>query len=132
MSHDRSKPTRRRIAMTRMEKSMAGGGDPKNRRKRIPPRSDKVIALLGERARVVDAAFDRDHGRCQAETRVPHVRCGGPLDPHEIIPRSVWVAGQYAIDNVVMVCRAHHRWIDNHPHDAHAVGLHGFSHERKE
>lgn len=99
-------------------------------RKPLPARSERVLRMLGDRARVVDAAFDRDRGECRARHLVVDVRCDGPLDPHEVIPRSAWHDGQYDLDNIVMVCRAHHRWIDNHPALAHAVGLHKFSWER--
>lgn len=56
--------------------------------------------------------------------------CRGPLDPHEIIPRSAWRDGIYVLSNVVMVCRAHHDWIGDYPDTAHTLGLHGYSHER--
>lgn len=98
--------------------------------KRIARRSERALALLGERASAVDEAWDRDRGRCQAEHLVPEVRCGGPLDPHEIIPRSVWPGGERVVMNIAIICRNHHCWIDNHPDAAHAVGLHGYSWER--
>lgn len=98
--------------------------------KPIPSRSERVFAQLPERARVVNAAWDRDRGQCQAEHLVPDVRCCAVLDPHEIIPRSAWAAGVLEVDNVMIVCRNHHRWIDAHPHAAHSLGLHGYSWER--
>lgn len=58
------------------------------------------------------------------------VRCGGPLDPHEVIPRSVWPDGELVLENVMMVCRRHHEWIGDNPAHAHALNLHGFSWER--
>lgn len=98
-------------------------------RKRIPFRSEKTAGRLDERIAVVDQAWARDRGLCRARPLVGG-RCGGPLDAHEIIPRSAWREGQFVVANVVMVCRTHHRWIDDHPAEAHAVGLHGFSYER--
>lgn len=56
--------------------------------------------------------------------------CGGPLDVHEIIPRSVWPDGDLIESNCVLLCRAHHDWVGDHPEDAHAIGLHRFSWER--
>jgi hypothetical protein len=89
-------------------------------------------AEQAERKRVVAAAKRRDGYSCVGRHRVPEVRCGGPLDAHEIIPRSAWRGGYLVLDNVATVCRNHHDWIDDHPDDAHAVGLHGYSYERKD
>lgn len=97
---------------------------------RVAQRSAKSIALAPERAAVVQAARDRDGNRCQAEDLVREVRCGGPLDAHEIVPRSAWSRGYLDVDNVVIVCRRHHTWIDNNPEAAHTVGLHKMSWER--
>lgn len=98
--------------------------------RRIAPRSERALAKLPERARVVDEVWTRDRGQCRAERLVFDVKCGGPLDPHEIIPRSAWADGDVVVDNVVIVCRRHHDWIGDHPQAAHAIGLHGFSWER--
>lgn len=100
------------------------------RRKRIAQRSARVLAELPEWARVVDAAWERDKGRCQAEQLVPDVRCGGQLECHERIPRSAWAKGYLDLDNVILVCHQHHRWIGDFPAAAHALGLHGMSWER--
>jgi hypothetical protein len=102
----------------------------RTRLKRSQTSAERMEAALPKRARVVEAAWKRDGGQCQAKHLVEDVRCGGPLDPHEIIPRSAWRAGVHELDNVLIVCRAHHRWIDNHPHAAHELGLHKFSWER--
>lgn len=113
---------RRRKPIARSITPIDRGGRPKGistkRRERQP-----------ERTAVVDAAWERDGGRCQARLYVPSVRCAGQLDPHEIIPRSAWAAGAYVLDNVLMVCRAHHDWIGDNPKLAHEAGLHGFSWE---
>lgn len=101
------------------------------RRRRIAARSKRALEKLPERARVVDAAFDRDRGRCRAEFSVSWIRCGGRLDPHEVIPRSVWPDGELVLENVIMICRRHHDWVGDHPEAAHAAGLHGFSWERR-
>lgn len=93
-------------------------------------RSARALDALPERARVVDAAWDRDKGRCQAEVLVRDVRCGGRLDPHEVIPRSAWRDGQLVLGNVMIVCRMHHDWIGDNPNRAQELGLHGFSWQR--
>lgn len=100
------------------------------RRGWLAPRSQRALDALPERARVVDAAFERDRGYCQAERLVPVVRCGGRLDPHEVIPRSAWAGGYLVVSNVLMVCRNHHDWIGDHPDAAHVLGLHGYSWNR--
>jgi hypothetical protein len=92
--------------------------------------SPKRAARATERQRIVDRAFARARWTCEAEKLVPSVECSAHLDPHERIPRSAWADGIYEFDNVLVVCRAHHRWIDNHPDEAHALGLHGYAHER--
>lgn len=112
-------------------------------RKRIPQRSPRVLAQVEHRAAVVEAAMNRDRWECQARSRLVATEipgpaddrygwteCGGPLDPHEIIPRSAWHAGQYELENVLTVCRRHHDWIGAFPDAAHALGLHGYSWER--
>lgn len=120
---------RRRAPITRSTKAIART-ELKRSRKRIASQSEKVLAQLPDRARTVDQAWQRDRGQCRAEHLVPEVRCGGPLDVHEIIPRSAWPGGQYVLTNVLLVCRRHHDWIGNFPEAAHEIGLHGFSWER--
>jgi hypothetical protein len=99
------------------------------KRQRLKPISDKRLGEQQQRREVVEAAGRRDGWRCRARALVDS-RCSGPLDPHEVIPRSAWKAGYLNVDNVVMVCRAHHDWIGDHPDEAHTVGLHGYSWER--
>lgn len=103
--------------------------------------SAKRAKLLPTRARVVRQARERDRNRCQAPERLDGVtisvkgarnlpdRCAGPLDPHEIIPRSAWTRGFTELDNVLIVCRAHHDWIGDYPDDAAEAKLHGYSHD---
>lgn len=96
-------------------------------RGRAPRReSAKHKAEAQQRRAVVSAAFARDGRRCVAKDIAPGW-CDGPLDPHEVIPRSAWRAGYLVLDNVVIVCRAHHDWIGENPDAAHAAGLHGYS-----
>lgn len=99
-------------------------------RKPIPRESSRRKDERRERERVVDAAFKRDRWQCRAALAVRDVECDSHLDGHEIIPRSAWAEGHLVLDNVLTVCRSHHRWIDLHPTEAHALGLHGFSYER--
>lgn len=118
----------------------------------MPPRllTEQKILDLGDADRellrdtVKQAALSRDGHQCRARVLVEQHRdelsedgarslpsgCRGELDPHEVIPRSAWKFGIYFLSNVLTVCRAHHRWIDAHPRDAHKLTLHGFSWER--
>lgn len=97
------------------------------RRKRIKQRSIKAEASQLERDQVMIRVRKRDR-TCQARG-VPHI-CGKQLDVHEIIPRSAWPGGYLVDSNCVLVCRAAHHWIDDHPYEAHDLGLHGYSWER--
>lgn len=90
--------------------------------------SARRLAERGERRRVVEEVRRRDRS-CRA-TCVMEVACGGPLDVHEIIPRSAWALGYLDADNCALVCRRHHDWIDLHPDEAHEIGLHRESWER--
>lgn len=96
----------------------------------LRPMSKKRARSRPQRRKVVAAVFERDQHRCRARTSVPSVTCAGPLDPHEIIPRSAWAAGEFEVGNIIAVCRAHHDWIGDHPTSAHELGLHGYSWER--
>lgn len=98
-------------------------------RRAIPVMSKKRKAERLRRAEIVLAARQRDGG-CVGRRLVPDVECRGPLDPHEIIPRSAWRAGYLVLSNVVTCCRGHHDWIHAHEIEAHALGLHGYSWER--
>lgn len=97
---------------------------------RLRPESAKHRADRARRDAVKRVVWRRDRGECQAKDRVPDVRCSGPKDPHEIIPRSAWSKGYLEVDNVITICRAHHDWVGDHPDLAHDVGLHGYSWER--
>ena len=112
----------------RSETDGVGGGVVK---RTVPLRafSKRRASQRAERSRVVAAVHERDAETCQAH-RVDH-RCAGPLDVHEVIPRSVWALGYLDVDNCVLVCRVAHQWIDGHPDDARLLGLHGKSWDRK-
>lgn len=100
------------------------------RKTRLQPMSERRKSEVLRRREVVEQVRRRDGNRCQAAGLVRSVICCGPLDPHEIIPRSSWRAGYLEPDNVVIVCRAHHDWIGDNPLEAEAVGLHGWSWQR--
>lgn len=102
----------------------------------------RVIDMRARRV-VVDEIKRRDGDRCYAGAVIAQrvnvavmrswpLTCAGPLDPHEIIPRSVWKAGWLVASNVRMVCRRHHEWIGDHELEAATLGLHGYSWQRGE
>jgi len=101
--------------------------------------SKKRAKLLPTRAKVCAAVRQRDSNRCQAVDRLYGATlpvaavaalpkaCGGPLDCHEIIPKSAWAGGWLVESNVILVCRSHHDFIGNWPEAAALAGLHAFS-----
>lgn len=92
-------------------------------------------AKRASRAHVVERVKARDGYECQAFLRVlpimdrfvGPVTCAGPLDVHEIVPRSVWPDGELVDENCVTVCRRHHEFIDANPKLAREIGLHKYS-----
>lgn len=100
--------------------------------KRSPmPRRTKPLARVSarrlsegyRRSKVKRAALARDGG-CVAATLVLEVDCWGPLDAHEVRPRSLYPAGHLDLTNVVTVCRSHHDWVPANLAKASALGLH--------
>lgn len=103
---------------------------PLKRYTRIRMRSPKRERDAETRRALVQRVLDRDMRSCQAGSIVVEVSCGGPLDVHEIVPRSAWAGGYLVEENCITVCRRHHDWIGDNPAQAHAYGLHAFSWER--
>lgn len=91
------------------------------RRTPLAAESAKVKARKPERATTKAAALARDGG-CVAGRVVRDVKCAGPLDAHERLPRSRG-GSPYDLDNVLTVCRAHHEWIHGHPNAARDLDL---------
>lgn len=120
----RSGPPSRRTPMRRTGISR---GDSRMRRTRLSPVSDKRAGESDERFEVRSAAWHRAGGRCEAEHIVPEVQCAGPMDVDEIVPRGVRPGGHLDIDNVQLVCRAHHDWKHANPAEAQARGLRRWS-----
>lgn len=98
--------------------------------KRRPLRSlsPKRRESLAERRRVRELVLARDGG-CVAAGLVPSVKCAGPLDVDEIVPRGVRPGGELDPTNCQVLCRAHHRWKHANPIAAHDVGLREWSWE---
>lgn len=95
---------------------------PPKRTARIRQRSPRRESEVDQRRAVVAAVHLRDR-TCRAASVVPEVACGGPLDCHEVIPRSAWAAGYLEVTNGLSVCRVHHAWIGDHPAEAKVRGL---------
>jgi hypothetical protein len=92
--------------------------------------SVRRLSESAERRRVLAAVRDRDGDGCFASRRIqarPTVEaprtCAGPLDGHEVIPRSAWPGGHLIAWNVRLVCRRHHEWIHANPVTAVTLGL---------
>lgn len=114
------------------------------KRSPLRPMSSRRRTDLDTRAKVRAEVLERDNNLCQfwhyaweAPFRddAPSIAgapidCAGPLDVHEIIPRSAWAGGWLVPANCVTVCRTHHQWVTEHPAEAHGIGLHGWSWER--
>lgn len=73
------------------------------------------------RKRVCLEVLERDGG-CVLRGVADHV-CAGPLDVHEIVPRSRWAAGWLEPTNCVTACRSLHDWVHAHPNEARSLGL---------
>lgn len=100
--------------------------------KRSKPLARQSTKRQGERAArgdVIEAVLLRDGRGCSARLVLPH-ECAGPLDAHEVIPRSAWPGGHLVASNVRLLCRKAHDWVGDHPDAAHKLGLHGYSWER--
>lgn len=101
-------------------------------RKPISPFGRRRAGNSDKRREVVAAVLARDGYRCQA----PHgqmvglVGCFGPLDCHEVIPRSAWRDGYLDPSNCLTLARSCHDWVGDHPQAAHALRLHAMSWER--
>lgn len=105
-------------------------------RTRLRPVSTKRAEQAEARSKVIEQTLDRAGRKCQAKDLVPHITCGSPfrdrpkLETHEVIPRDVYPNAHLDVENTVALCQLHHDWVTEHPTDAHAVGLHGYSWER--
>lgn len=109
---------------------LSRGAGPK-RRTRLRPFSDRRASERDKRKEVVAAVLERDGHRCQATAIHPGQPCWGPLDVHEVIPRSAWRDGYLRAENALTVCRRAHEAIGDSPALAHSLGLHGMSWERQ-
>lgn len=127
-----SKPLKRTAAPKARSQLKASPPSQPKPRKRVNAVSDKRLAERPTRQAVVAAVHARDR-TCQGVHMIPgHEKwdCAGPLDVHEVIPRSAWAKGYLEPANCVLLCRKAHDWVGDNPEAAHAVGLHGYSWER--
>jgi 5-methylcytosine-specific restriction endonuclease McrA len=120
----RSGPPERRTPLARSSTLRQGGR--LARTGRIAPQSAKRRSEASTRDAVRREVHERDR-RCVAELLVPDVRCAGPLDVDEVIPRSAYPGGHLDPANCQLLCRAHHDWKHAHPADAAALGLRRWS-----
>lgn len=66
----------------------------------------------------------RDGDECEAVGLVEH-ECFGPIDVHEVLPRSAWPDGIYYEPNCVCVCRwINDTWVKENVVEGERLGLH--------
>lgn len=99
---------------------------------RLRRESEKAKSNRELRREVVAQVRRRDANRCRGRNAVPDVACWGDLQPHELIRRAQWPGGIFVVDNVILLCEAHHRWTHAEPDAACAAGLLRRSYERGE
>lgn len=73
------------------------------------------------RRATVAAVHERDK-TCRARELVPEVRCWGPLDVDEILPRGRG-GNPYDPAECQLLCRGHHIWKHDNPRRALELGL---------
>lgn len=99
------------------------------KRRPIRPVSERRLAERNERAAVREQTLSRAGFRCEAPGAFG-LRCAGVLDVHETYPRGS-NPGSHLDPSVTMVlCRTHHRYVTDHPQEAHDAGLRHWSWER--
>lgn len=108
--------------------------------KRTPlrPMSNKRRAQLEQRRAVIRQVHERDRdcvfwATCWGERGITEwiegdlqhfpVACGGELDVHEVVQRSVRPSAWLEPDLAVLLCRVHHSALDDHPAEAIRIGL---------
>ena len=100
------------------------------RSRRLRPVSDTRLAEREQRDAVRETTLRRAGFRCQAPGAFG-LRCSpGEPDVHEVFTRGT-CPGSHLDDTVtIALCRTHHRYVTDHPQDAHDAGLRLWSWER--
>jgi hypothetical protein len=91
--------------------------------------SAKRAAERDERTAVREQTLRRAGFRCQAPGAFG-MRCAGDLDVHETFPRGPNPGSHLDASATLALCRAHHRYVTDHPQEAHDAGLRHWSWER--
>jgi hypothetical protein len=89
----------------------------------IKPVSDKRRAERVERAAIVERVLERADGRCFARSLGTGVACVGALSVHEVSKRSRKPGCHLDESDCVALCWLHQGWVEDHPLEAHALGL---------
>jgi hypothetical protein len=94
---------------------------PIRRKTRLRSTSDKRARLRASVQPVVDAVLARDGGCVLRGHQLSTGDCRGPDTPHHL--RKAWRGWDWTLDNLVTLCAGHNGWVEDHPHEAHALGL---------
>lgn len=121
----RGGPLPRRTPL-RTRRPLAHRGGPL-KRSPINPVSDRRRGERDERQEVREQAMRAAGFKCSGAEVVPEVKCWGPLDVDEVVPRGVRPGGHLDPSNVQVLCRLHHEWKHAHPQEAAARGLREWS-----
>lgn len=92
------------------------------KRTRMRRVSAKKLAEAPRRREVVAEITARDKV-CQAKAGYPEVACGGGFDGHEPLMRSGRSGVALDPEQVILVCRFHHRTIHENPARSYENGL---------
>lgn len=68
--------------------------------------------------------------QCQAVDLLPDIACWGIPEVNHVKGRPHCTPSERVDpDNGMLLCTVHHKWVTEHPEDAHALGLHRWSWE---
>lgn len=105
----------------RRTRGLSRTGPESKRRKALRPVSDRKRAERDAADPVVEAVYRRDYGCVLAGYRAAGA-CVGSLTPHHLMKQSAQRGG-WTLDNIVAACVGHNTWVEDHPDEAHALGL---------
>lgn len=91
------------------------------KRTRLRSTSAKRAAARVAAEPLVQQVFARDRGCVLAEHQALAGPCIGRLTPHHL--RKQGQGGPWTLTNIVALCARHNGWVEQHPDQAHELGL---------